>query len=54
MNIKRLIHLRLKIQEIFPKRIANLVNKRVRMYEFVCKICKTLGKYFLYFLQKVD
>ena len=43
-----------KIQEIFPKRVANLVNKRVSMHKFVYKICKSRGKYFLYFKQKVE
>ena len=31
----RLIHLWFKIQEIFPEGVANHVNKRVRMHEFV-------------------
>ena len=45
----RLIHLWFKIQEIFPEGAAHQVNKRVRMHEFVYKICKSRGKYFLYF-----
>ena len=44
----------LKIQEIFPERVAIQVHKRVRMHEFVYKISKSRGKYFLYFSQKVD
>ena len=44
-----IIHLWLKIQEIFPEGVANHVNKRVHMHEFVYKICKSRGKYFLYF-----
>ena len=34
-------------------KIDSHVNKRVRMHEFVYKICKSRGKYFLYFQQKV-
>ena len=30
-----------KIQEIFPEGVANHVNKRVHMHEFVYKICKS-------------
>ena len=51
-NIYRLIHLWFKIQEIFPEGVAYQVNKRVRIHEFVYKICKSRGKYFLYFLTK--
>ena len=29
-NIKRLIHIDFQIQEIFPSRLANPINKRVR------------------------
>ena len=43
------IHLWLEIQEIFPEGVANHVNKLMRMHEFVYKICKSRGKYFLYF-----
>ena len=31
----------------FPEGVANQVNKRVRMHEFVFKICKSRGKYLL-------
>ena len=34
VGILRLIHLWLKIQEIFPEGVANNVNKRVRTKEF--------------------
>ena len=46
IDYSQINHLWLNIQEIFPERIANQVNRRVRMHEFVYKICKTRG-YFL-------
>ena len=36
-------------QEIFPARLANLINKLELMHQFVHRICKSLGKYVLYF-----
>ena len=39
----------LKIKEIYPERVANQVNKGVSMHEFVYKIGKSRGKYFLNF-----
>ena len=45
--------LRVNIREIFPKRVANQVNKQVRMHKFVYTICKSLGKYFPYFKLKI-
>ena len=50
--IYKLIYLLLKIQEIFPSGLANLVNKLVHAHSFVYLICKSLGKYFLYFKQR--
>ena len=47
--IYKLIYLLLKIQEIFPSRLANLINKLVHAHSFVYLIRKSLGKYFLYF-----
>ena len=52
--IYKLILLLLKIQEIFPSGLANLVNKLVHAHSFVYMICNSLGKYFLYFQPKVD
>ena len=52
--IYKLIYLLLKIQEIFPSGLANLVNKLVHAHSFVYLICNSLGKYFLYFKPKVD
>ena len=52
--IYQLIYLLLKIQEIFPSGLANLVNKLVHAHSFVYLICNSLGKYFLYFKPKVD
>ena len=52
--IYKLIYLLLKIQEIFPSGLANLVNKLVHARSFVYMICNSLGKYFLYFQPKVD
>ena len=42
----------LKIQEIFPEGVANQVNKRVRMHEFVYKICKSRREIVPVFLTK--
>ena len=52
--IYKLIHLVLKIQEIFPLGLANLVNKLMHSHLFVYMICNSLGKYLLYFQPKVD
>ena len=52
--IYKLIYLLLKIQEMFPSGLANLVNKLVHAHSFVYLICNSLGKYFLYFKPKVD
>ena len=52
--IYKLIYLVLKIQEIFPSGLANLVNKLVHAHSFRYMICNTLGKCFLYFQPKVD
>ena len=41
-----------KIPEIFPERVANLVNKLVHAHSFVYLICNSLGKYFRYFNQR--
>ena len=38
----KLIHLECKIQEIFPWRLALIVNKLTLMYSFVCQICKKI------------
>ena len=37
-----------KIQEIISERFANSIHKQVHT-TFVYKICKSRGKYFLYF-----
>ena len=39
----------IKYRQIFSERVANQVNKRVHMHEFVFKICESRGKYFLSF-----
>ena len=36
------------------QRAANTINKKVQSHGFVYKICKSGGKYFLYFKLKVD
>ena len=46
--IYKLIYLLLKIQEIFPSGLANLVNKLVHALSFVYLICNSREKYFLY------
>lgn len=43
-------HLCLENQELFSERIANQIDKRMRMHEFVYKICMTRGKDFLSFV----
>ena len=54
VNVMYLIYLVLKIHEIFPLGLANLLNKLVHGHLFVYMICNSLGKYFLYFQPKVD
>ena len=41
--IYKLIYLLLKIQEIFPSGLANLVNKLEHAHSFVYQICNSLG-----------
>ena len=53
MKILRLIHLKFKIQEIFPERVANQVNIQVQMHKYDYMICKSRGKYFSYFKLKI-
>ena len=50
---KRKIQLPFKVREIFPEIVANQVNNRVRMHEFVYMICRSRGKYFKYFKLKI-
>ena len=38
-----------KIQEIFPREIGKSDKQISAQHEFVHKICKSQGKYFLYF-----
>ena len=42
--IYKLIYLLLKIQEIFPSRLVNLVNKPVYAHCFVYLICKLIPR----------
>ena len=52
--IYKLIYLVLKIRKLFPPGLVNIVNKLVHAHSFVYIICKSLGKYFLYFQPKAD